>query len=116
MRPLGRFVYFLPIDKEKQSRLFWRASLRCAQRGPSAERKVLMKSSANAGLKACSTHLLKIARGANLNLLACYGIYHLPIPRRPIMAEKTAQSFAHHVRWDPAFHFFGMPVLPITFI
>ena len=32
------------------------------------------------------------------------------------MAEKTAQSFAHHVRWDPAFHFFGMPVLLITFI
>ena len=32
------------------------------------------------------------------------------------MAEKTAQSFANHVRWDPAFHFFGMPVLLITFI
>ena len=32
------------------------------------------------------------------------------------MAEKSAQSFANHVRWDPAFHFFGMPVLLITFI
>ena len=32
------------------------------------------------------------------------------------MAEKTAQNFANHVRWDPAFHFFGMPVLLITFI
>jgi len=32
------------------------------------------------------------------------------------MAEKSAQSFATHVRWDPAFHFFGMPVLLITFI
>src|SRR5438552_1666053 len=32
------------------------------------------------------------------------------------MAEKTAQSFANHVRWDPAFHFFGMPVLLISFI
>ena len=32
------------------------------------------------------------------------------------MAEKSAQSFANHVRWDRAFHFFGMPVLLITFI
>ena len=32
------------------------------------------------------------------------------------MAEKTAQNFANHVRWDPAFHFFAVPVLLITFI
>ena len=32
------------------------------------------------------------------------------------MAEKSAQSFATHVRWDPAFHFFAVPVLLITFI
>ena len=32
------------------------------------------------------------------------------------MAEKSAQSFANHVRWDPAFHFFAVPVLLITFI
>src|SRR5256885_13453390 len=32
------------------------------------------------------------------------------------MAEKPAQSFAKHVRWDPLFHFFAVPVLLITFI
>jgi hypothetical protein len=32
------------------------------------------------------------------------------------MAEKTAQSFANHLRWDPPFHFFALPVLLITFI
>ena len=32
------------------------------------------------------------------------------------MAEKPAQSFATHVRWDPLFHFFAAPVLLITFI
>lgn len=26
------------------------------------------------------------------------------------MAEKQAQSFANHTRWDPAFHFFVLPV------
>src|SRR2546423_3099830 len=32
------------------------------------------------------------------------------------MAEKPAQSFAKHVRWDPLFHFFAVPVLLVTFI
>ena len=32
------------------------------------------------------------------------------------MAEKVPQSFANHVRWDPAFHFFLAPVFLITFI
>ena len=32
------------------------------------------------------------------------------------MAEKVPQSFANHVRWDPAFHFFLVPVFLVTFI
>ena len=28
----------------------------------------------------------------------------------------TAQDFAHHTRWDPAFHFFVLPVFAITII
>jgi len=32
------------------------------------------------------------------------------------MAEKVKQSFANHVRWDPPFHFFVVPVLLITWI
>jgi len=32
------------------------------------------------------------------------------------MAEGAAQSLQNHTRWDPAFHFFVMPVFAITFI
>src|SRR5436305_9204 len=32
------------------------------------------------------------------------------------MAEKKQQSFANHVRWDPPFHFFTVPVFLITWI
>lgn len=31
------------------------------------------------------------------------------------MPEQTTQTFANHTRWDPAFHFFAMPVFLITF-
>ena len=31
------------------------------------------------------------------------------------MPEQTQQTFANHTRWDPAFHFFAMPVFLITF-
>jgi hypothetical protein len=27
-----------------------------------------------------------------------------------VMAEKESQTFAHHRRWDPLFHFFALPV------
>jgi hypothetical protein len=33
------------------------------------------------------------------------------------MAEKKAQTYANHVRWDPPFHFFALPVfllLPVA--
>jgi hypothetical protein len=32
------------------------------------------------------------------------------------MAESAPQSFAHHTRWDPPFHFFVAPVFILTFI
>jgi len=32
------------------------------------------------------------------------------------MAEKTPQSYNNHTKWDPAYHFFVIPVLTITFI
>jgi hypothetical protein len=32
------------------------------------------------------------------------------------MAEETQQSFAHHTRWDPAFHFFLVPVFTIGLV
>ncbi len=32
------------------------------------------------------------------------------------MAENNSQSFAHHTRWDPLFHFFVLPVFVIGLI
>jgi hypothetical protein len=32
------------------------------------------------------------------------------------MAENSPQSFAHHTRWDPPFHFFVLPVFAITLV
>jgi len=32
------------------------------------------------------------------------------------MAEQEKQSFAHHTRWDPAFHFFLAPVFVLGFV
>jgi Family of unknown function (DUF6526) len=32
------------------------------------------------------------------------------------MAETIPQSYAHHTRWDPAFHFFVLPVFLISWI
>lgn len=32
------------------------------------------------------------------------------------MAEQTSQTLANHVRWDPPFHFFAIPVLAINFL
>ncbi|HEY6765877.1 MAG TPA: DUF6526 family protein [Candidatus Sulfotelmatobacter sp.] len=32
------------------------------------------------------------------------------------MAEKTPQSFAHHARFDPAFHFFVIPVFAAAMV
>ena len=32
------------------------------------------------------------------------------------MAEEPQQSFAHHTRWDPAFHFFLVPVFAIGLV
>ena len=29
------------------------------------------------------------------------------------MADETPQSYAHHTRWDPSFHFFLAPVFPV---
>jgi uncharacterized protein DUF6526 len=32
------------------------------------------------------------------------------------MADQTPQSFAHHTRWDPLFHFFVLPVFVFTLV
>ncbi len=32
------------------------------------------------------------------------------------MAEKQPQTFAHHTRWDPSFHFFLLPVFGLGLI
>jgi hypothetical protein len=32
------------------------------------------------------------------------------------MASPVAQDYAHHVRFDPAFHFFALPVVALTVI
>jgi Family of unknown function (DUF6526) len=32
------------------------------------------------------------------------------------VAEASPQSFSHHTRWDPPFHFFILPVFAITLI
>jgi hypothetical protein len=32
------------------------------------------------------------------------------------MADASPQSFSHHARYDPAFHFFVLPVFAVTFV
>jgi hypothetical protein len=31
-----------------------------------------------------------------------------------IMADSVPQNYANHVRWDPLFHFFALPVVLLT--
>lgn len=32
------------------------------------------------------------------------------------MAQSSSQNFSHHVRWDPLFHFFVLPVFVISLV
>src|SRR5215470_12716210 len=42
-------------------------------------------------------------------------IYPVCISTRRLMAD-TTQNFANHVRYDPAFHFFLIPVMGVTIV
>src|SRR5271166_5421911 len=48
-------------------------------------------------------------KGAGFGVPLCYTVTFLAGKEFP-MAENEPQSYAHHTRWDPPFHFFLLPV------